>query len=51
MLYLESFLLRRLLIGRATANINRILFSAVAEISTQPDVADALHRYLSTGRK
>lgn len=51
MLYLESFLVRRLLIGRATANINRILLAAVSEIADQPDVASALHRYLSAGRK
>jgi len=49
--YLESFLVRRLLIGRATANINRILLAAVSEIVNQGDVADALHRYLSSGRK
>lgn len=51
LLYLESFLVRRLLIGRATANINRILLSAVSEIANQEDVALALHRYLSSGRK
>ena len=32
MLYVESFLVRRLLIGRATANINRILLSVVTEM-------------------
>lgn len=51
MLFLESFLVRRLLIGRATANINRILLSAVPEIAGRLDPADALHRYLSSGRK
>lgn len=51
MLYLESFLVRRLLVGRATANINRILLAAVSEVADETDVADALHRYLSSGRK
>ncbi len=51
MLYIESFLVRRLLIGRATMNNNRILARAVVEIrdKAEPDVA--LHQYLSSGRK
>lgn len=51
MLYIESFLVRRLLIGRATANINRILLGTVSEVASERDVADALHKYLSAGRK
>lgn len=51
MLYIESFLVRRLLIGRATANINRILLSVVTEMRTDLPVEEAVHRYLSTGRK
>lgn len=51
MLYVESFLVRRLLIGRATANINRILLATVSEVVSEDDVADALHKYLSSGRK
>lgn len=51
LLYVESYLVRRLLIGRATAGINRTLLGAVPEISPQDDVAEALHRYLSVGRK
>ena len=51
MLYLESFLVRRLLVGRATNNINRILMSGVSEITNEDDPAAALHRYLSEGRK
>lgn len=51
MLYLESFLVRRVLTGRATTGINRILLGAVVEIQKTGDVATGLHRYLSSGRK
>lgn len=51
MLYIESFLVRRLLIGRATSNVNRNLLESVKEVASEPDVAAALHRYLSSGRK
>lgn len=51
MLYIESFLIRRLLIGRASANVNRVLLAAVSEIADETDIAEALHRYLSSGRK
>ncbi|MGQ0775097.1 MAG: GmrSD restriction endonuclease domain-containing protein [Pseudonocardiales bacterium] len=51
MLYVESFFVRRLLIGRATANINRILLSVVTEMSTDGPVDEAVRAYLSTGRK
>ncbi|MGW1058254.1 GmrSD restriction endonuclease domain-containing protein [Micromonospora rubida] len=51
MLYVESFLVRRLLIGRATANINRILSSVVAEMRQDVPVDEAVRAYLSTGRK
>lgn len=51
MLYLESFLVRRLLIGQATKNNNRILSRAVIEVQNADDIAVAVHRYLSTGRK
>lgn len=51
MLYIESFLVRRLLIGRATANVNRNLLESVNEVASEADVAGALHRYLSSGRK
>ena len=40
MLYVESFFVRRLFIGRATANINRILLSVLTEM----DRADLLTR-------
>jgi len=51
LLYVESYLVRRLLIGRATAGINRTLLGAVPDVAGQDDVATALHRYLSVGRK
>lgn len=51
MLYVESFFVRRLIIGRATANINRILLSVVTEISTEKPVDEEVRRYLSAGRK
>lgn len=51
MLYIESFLIRRLIVGRATNNLNRVLLSAVSEIADETDAAEALHRYLSAGRK
>ncbi len=51
MLYVESFFVRRLLIGRATANINRILLSVVTEIDEVQPVDEAVRAYLSAGRK
>ena len=51
MLYVESFFVRRLLIGRATANINRILLAIVTEMDTDLPVDEAVRAYLSTGRK
>lgn len=49
--FVESFLIRRLLIGRATAGINRILLSIVTEMNRDLPVDQAVHEYLSTGRK
>jgi alkylated DNA nucleotide flippase Atl1 len=51
MLFVESFFVRRLLIGRATANLNRILLSVVTEMDKDLPVDSAVHAYLSTGRK
>ncbi|RQW89112.1 GmrSD restriction endonuclease domain-containing protein [Micromonospora globispora] len=51
MLYVESFFVRRLLIGRATANVNRILLSVVTEMSKDLPVDEAVRAYLSVGRK
>ncbi|GHF01274.1 hypothetical protein GCM10017786_37880 [Amycolatopsis deserti] len=51
MLYVESYFVRRLLIGRATASINRVLLAVVTEMDTDVPVDEAVRRYLSTGRK
>lgn len=51
MLYIESYFVRRLLIGRATASINRVLLSIVTEMDPDLPVDEAVRRYLSTGRK
>src|SRR5258708_33492209 len=50
MLYVESFFVRRLVIGRATANINRILLSVVTEMDSAKPVDGEERQYLSTGR-
>ncbi|MGH3571133.1 MAG: hypothetical protein ACRDUW_04780 [Pseudonocardiaceae bacterium] len=39
------------MIGRATANINRILLSVVTEIDLSEPVDEAVRAYLSMGRK
>lgn len=51
MLYLEAYLVRRLLIGRATASINRVMLSMVTEMDSEAPVDQAVRHYLSTGRK
>jgi alkylated DNA nucleotide flippase Atl1 len=51
MLYLESFFVRRLIIGRATANLNRILSTLVTEIDKSKPVDQAIRTSLSMGRK
>ena len=50
MLYLESFFVRRLIVGRATANLNRILSSVVNELDETRPVDEAIRVSLSTGR-
>ncbi|WP_370011841.1 DUF262 domain-containing protein [Nocardiopsis sp. LDBS0036] len=49
--YVESFLVRRMLAGTATNNLNRIFMSAPKEIEPGSTVADAVHRYLSHPRR
>ncbi|PWW62805.1 GmrSD restriction endonuclease domain-containing protein [Actinokineospora spheciospongiae] len=51
MLHLESYFVRRLLIGRATAGINRTLLSMVTEMDADAPVDQAVRGYLTTGRK
>lgn len=49
--YLESYFVRRIVIGRATANLNRTLLQSVGSISEADHVDIALREYLSRGRK
>ncbi len=49
--YIEAFLVRRLLFGRATANLNRILLGAVTGMPKDVEVDVAVRQYLSSGRK
>lgn len=51
MLYLESFFVRRIVIGRATANLNRILAALASEMDPDKPADEAIHEQLSTGRK
>lgn len=49
--WLESYLVRRVVSGKATSNLNRILLRAAPEIAGKDPVDAALRTYLSTGRK
>lgn len=51
MRYLESYFVRRVLIGRATTGVNRTLLSMVTEMDSEAPVDRAVRRYLATGRK
>ena len=51
LLYTESLLVRRFLVGRATQGLNRLFPAAVQELDASLPVDEALHRYLSEGRK
>ncbi|MEU8261586.1 DUF262 domain-containing protein [Micromonospora sp. NPDC048999] len=51
MLYVESFFVRRLLTGRPTNNLNRILLAVVTEMDKDLPVDQAVRSYLSIGRK
>lgn len=51
LMYLESYFVRRVVIGRATANLNRTLLQAVSAISEADHIDVALRDYLSQGRK
>lgn len=48
---LISYFVRRVVIGRATAGLNKTLLQAVAVVGDEPDIDDALFAYLSKGRK
>jgi alkylated DNA nucleotide flippase Atl1 len=49
--YVESFLVRRMICGIPTNNLNRILNSAPKELETGRPVDEAIHRYLSGRRR
>lgn len=51
MLYLESFFVRRLIVGRATSNLNRILSALVNEMDKNQRPDEAIRANLSSGRK
>lgn len=51
LLYLESYFVRRIVIGRATAGLNRSLLQAANAVASTDNVDRALRRFLSTGRK
>ncbi|WP_207946581.1 DUF262 domain-containing protein [Actinomadura sp. 7K507] len=49
--HVESFLVRRMIAGMPTNNLNRILNSAPKELETDRPIDDAVHRYLSGERR
>jgi alkylated DNA nucleotide flippase Atl1 len=49
--YLESYFVRRIVIGRATASLNRTLLQAVTAMGDAAEIDVALREYLSRGRK
>ena len=51
MLAIESYLVRRLVIGRSSSNVNRTLLGVVAEADAGLPLDDAVFEYLSSGRK
>jgi len=51
LIYLESYFVRRIVIGRATASLNRTLLQAVSAITAAAEVDVALRDFLSRGRK
>lgn len=50
-LYLESYLVRRMLTGRSAAGVNRALIQIANDIQEQADIADAVRRALSNPRR
>ena len=49
--YLESYFVRRIVIGRATSGLNRTLLQGVSAIGDAAEIDVALRDYLSQGRK
>ena len=50
-LYLESFMVRRLLVGRTSAGVNRSMIQVANDIRHEDDIAAAVRRSLSTSRR
>jgi hypothetical protein len=48
---LESYFVRRIIVGKATANLNRTLVQAIPAIETADDVAESLRAHLSRRRR
>lgn len=51
MLTIESYLVRRLVVGRTTSNVNRTLLGLIAEADDGLPLDRSVLEYLSTGRK
>ncbi|MCX4095312.1 GmrSD restriction endonuclease domain-containing protein [Nocardia sp. alder85J] len=51
LLYIESLMVRRFLVGRLPQGLNRLFAAAVQELDSSLPVDEALHRHLSAGRK
>lgn len=49
--YLESYFVRRIVIGRATSGLNRTLLQGVSAVGDAAEIDVALRDYLSRGRK
>lgn len=47
----ESYVVRRMIVGVPTNNLNRILNAVPREVDEAEDLLDALHRYLSAPRR
>lgn len=48
---LESYFVRRVIVGRATTGLNRTLLQAVRAVDGEAEIDVALRRFLSAGRK
>lgn len=49
--FVESYLVRRMIAGRSSAGVNRILIQVANDVRDSVDLADAVHRALSTPRR
>ena len=51
MLFIESYLVRRIVVGRTSSNVNRTLLGLIAEADKDLPLDQAVVEYLSAGRK